>query len=307
VKYLPIACLATALALALPPSVRAQGESASVDAASEPDEAALQKAIATYTEAFNRGDATATAAHWSEIGTFENASGVILRGREALQASFAAFFAEQKQAKIELLDTSLTLLSPHVARETGLARVIVPGEEPNEAQYEAIHIKTPEGWKIDSVREQEASDFPPSHYERLKVLEWMIGSWTDQAEIGAIVTSCRWTTNENFLVQTFKVVVEDRVDFEGTQVIGWDPHSEAIRSWVFDSDGGFGVGRWTGEGNRWTVQTLNTLPDGRRGSSTNVYDVVDENTVRFSSIGRQVEGELLQSIEPIVIVRAPIQ
>jgi hypothetical protein len=94
------------------------------------------------------------------------------------------------------------------------------------------------------------------------------------------------------------------VDFEGSQIIGWDPHSQTIRSWLFDSDGGFGVGRWSGAGDRWTVQSLNVLPDGRRASATNIYERLDENTVRFRSIGRQVDGELLPNIEPVTVTRA---
>jgi hypothetical protein len=35
-----------------------------------------------------------------------------------------------------------------------------------------------------------------------------------------------------------------------------------------------------------------------------IYDVLDENTVRFRSIGRQVDGELMPNIEPITVVRA---
>ncbi len=59
----------------------------------------------------------------------------------------------------------------------------------------------------------------------------------------------------------------------GSQIIGWDPYAQTIRSWLFDSDGGFGVGRWTPAGNRWTVKTLSVLPDGRRGSATNIYEL----------------------------------
>ena len=78
---------------------------------------------------------------------------------------------------------------------------------------------------------------------------------------------------------------------------------QAIRSWTFDSDGGFGVGRWSNGDGRWTVQTLSVLPDGRRGSSTNVYEIVDKNTVRYRSAGRQVDGELLPSVGPVTVTR----
>ena len=132
----------------------------------------------------------------------------------------------------------------------------------------------------------------------------MVGKWADRSEKAQIETSCRWATNQNFLVRTFRVFVDGQVDFEGTDVIGWDPHRQAIRSWLFDSDGGFGAGRWSGgEDGRWTVQSLHVLPDGRRASATSIYEVLDENTVRFRSIARQVDGELLPSIGPVELCR----
>ena len=33
-----------------------------------------------------------------------------------------------------------------------------------------------------------------------------------------------------------------------TQRIGWDPVADHIRSWEFDSEGGFGEGKWGGDG-----------------------------------------------------------
>ncbi len=180
----------------------------------------------------------------------------------------------------------------------------MPEQEPTETTYEAIHIKSADGWRVDRVREHEVATPPNSNYENLRSLEWMIGRWVDTDEDTTIETVCRWTTNQNFLVRSFKVFVQDEVDFAGTQIIGWDPHLQAIRSWMFDSDGGFGVGRWTGQDNRWTVNTLNVTPDGRRASSTNIYELLDDETLRFQSIGRQVDGELLPNVGPVTVVRA---
>ena len=131
-------------------------------------------------------------------------------------------------------------------------------------------------------------------------LTWIGGSLTI-AEDSTVETTCRWTTNRNFIVRSFRVYIADQVDFEGTQLIGWDPSAETIRSWVFDSDGAFGVGRWSGGDGRGTVPTLRVLADGRRATATHVFELLDENTVRFRSVGRQVGGELLPNIEPIVV------
>ncbi len=197
-------------------------------------------------------------------------------------------------------------MSPSVAVETGVARVIRAEEEPQLTEYKAIHVKSAEGWKIDSVRELNLPSPPPSHYEQLQQLEWIIGTWVDAEDGSAVETTCRWTTNRNFISRSFRVRVDDVVDFEGTQIIGWDPSIEAIRSWLFDSDGGFAVGRWTGEPGRWTVKTLHVMPDGRRASATNIYELVEDGKVRFRSVGRQVDGQLLPNIGPIEMVRSEL-
>ncbi len=275
-----------------------------VTAAADPAVAPIYARIDSYVEAFNRGDAKALAAHWSPEGDYAAPDGRDLKGRQQLEDAFAGYFSENKNAKIELVDTSVDLLAPSVAIEKGIARVIVPNQEPTESHYEAIHVKSGDNWLIDRVGEVEQPPAAPSHHEQLQSLDWMVGSWVNGDADSSIEITCRWTTNQNFLVRTFRVFIADRVDFEGTQVIGWDPYAGAIRSWIFDSDGGFGVGRWSQDEGRWVVATLNILPDGRRGTSTNIYELVDENTVEFSSIGRQVDGELLPSIDSVTVVRA---
>lgn len=263
----------------------------------------IRKSIDSYVAAFNAGDAKVLAEHWTEDGELANEAGQMIKGREDLITSFARYFAS-RDVKLELLEVNVELLSPSVASETGIARVVTAGEEPKELEYQVVHVKTPAGWKMDRVAEQPLAPLPPTHYDQLRDLEWMLGSWASADEGAVVEVNCHWTTNQNFLVWTFRVASGEDAAFEGTQVIGWDPHAGAIRSWLFDSDGGFGVGLWSASEGRWTVATLNVLPDGRRGSSTNVYEIVDENTVRFSSVGRQVDGELLPSFDPVTIVRS---
>lgn len=272
--------------------------------AASPDTQPIYAAVQSYTEAFNQRDAQALANHWTEGGQLITSDGQEITGREALAKSFGAYFAESEKAQIELVDTDVRLLSPSVASESGVAIVSGAEGQPSETQYTAIHIQTPDGWKMDRVTETPLTGGGPSHYQHLESLAWLEGEWQDAGDDRQVQLTCRWTTNQNFLVNTFRVVGDEQGDFEGTQVIGWDPSAQTIRSWVFDSDGGFGVGRWSSEGDRWTVMTLNVLPDGRRGSATNVYQRLDDSTFKFSSVGRQVDGELMPSIPPVTVQRS---
>jgi len=146
-----------------------------------------------------------------------------------------------------------------------------------------------------------------SHYGRLKELEWMIGEWVDEGEDMTITTVCRWTKNRNFMTRSFKVVTADDRVLEGTQVIGWDPADKRIRSWLFDSQGGFGAGRWSREGDRWIVKSSQVLKNGERASSINVITYVDDNTLTWQSTGREVDGEMLPDVPEVTVVRKQSQ
>ncbi len=267
-----------------------------------PDEVSIRQAIASYIDAFNKADAKAVAAHWSENGEFITPDGRIFQGRDALTQNFAGYFEKTKNVKIELDVLDIRFLSPGVAVEEGVARILVPKEQPHETEYVAVHVNTAQGWKMDSVKEQQLFE-PQTHYEQLKVLEWMIGTWVDADQNGSVETTCQWTKNRNFMTRSFKVHVEDRITMEGTQVIGWDPIKKTIRSWMFDSAGGFGVGIWSQDENRWTVRTLQVLANGEKASAINIMTQIDENSYTFRSVGREVDGELLPSIEEVKVVR----
>ncbi len=266
------------------------------------DEAAIRKAVRSYVAAFNRGDAQAVAQHWSPQGVFVSPSGQRLQGRDAIQQQFQAYFSESTGQRIELGHPAIRFLAPNVAVEEGTARVSRAGEPPSETSYLAIHLKHGGQWKLDSVRET-VVPAATSHHERLKDLEWLIGEWVDQDENSTIRTVCEWTKNKNFLTRSFTVSIQDRIEIEGTQVIGWDPAAKTIRSWMFDSEGGFGEALWSRSGNRWIIKASQTLGGGEKASAMNTLTYVDRNTFRWQSTGREIDGELLPSIDEVTVVR----
>ncbi|NQT37501.1 MAG: SgcJ/EcaC family oxidoreductase, partial [Planctomycetes bacterium] len=237
------------------------------------DEAAIRQAVASYVAAFNRGDAEAVARHWSDQGVYTNSSGQQFQGREAIEKEFTGYFSESTGQIVEVGHPTIRFMAPNVAVEEGRARVSRRGEPPAETGYVAIHVKQAGTWKLDSVRETVAPP-EPSHYGRLKGLEWMIGRWVDRDEDSTVETVCQWTKNKNFITRSFTVSIKDRIDIEGTQVIGWDPAAGAVRSWMFDSEGGFGEARWSREGNRWVIKASRTLKDGEKASAVNILTYV---------------------------------
>ncbi len=267
------------------------------------DEAAIRKAVGSYVAAFNQRDARAVAALWTPGAVYTNPlSGEQVVGREAIEKQFAAIFAGGKSVKLEAKTDSIQFISPSVAVEHGTAKVIRPDQAPEESQYTAVYVKRDAQWLLDRVTEE---DVPvvTSHYEQLKELEWMIGRWVDQDDDATVVTECNWTRNNNFLTRSFTVQIRDRIDMAGMQIIGWDPATKQIRSWVFDSDGGFGQGTWKKKGNRWYIQQSGVLPDGRKSSSVNIITYADDKTCTLQSVNRTVDGELLPNIEEVKITK----
>jgi uncharacterized protein (TIGR02246 family) len=267
------------------------------------DEVAIRKAVESYVAAFNQGDAKALAAMWESEAVYTNPlSGEQVVGREAIEQQFAAIFADAKGAKLEARTDSIQFVSPSVGIEHGTAKVIVPDQAPEETEYTAVYVKRDDQWLLDRVTEEDVL-VVPSHYEQLKDLEWMIGRWVDQDDNATVVTECNWTKNNNFITRSFTVQIRDRIDMAGMQVIGWDPAAKQIRSWVFDSDGGFGQGTWTKKDKRWYIQQSGVLPDGRKSSSVNIITYVDDKTCTLQSVNRTVDGELLPNIEEVKVGR----
>ncbi len=267
------------------------------------DEAAIRKAVESYVVAFNQGDAKALAAMWSPEAVYTNPlSGEQVVGREAIEKQFAGIFADEKGAKLEAKTDSIQFISPSVAVEHGTAKVITAEQAADETEYTAIYVKRDAQWLLDRVTEEEVV-ITPSHYEQLKDLEWMTGNWVDQDDEATVVTQCNWTRNNNFMIRSFTIEIRDRIDMAGMQIIGWDPATKQVRSWVFDSDGGFGQGTWKKKDNRWYIQQSGVLPDGRKSSSVNIIKYVDDNTCTVQSINRTVDDELLPNVEEVTITK----
>ncbi len=267
------------------------------------DKAAIEKAIESYTAAFNAGDAKALAVRWSPGAVYINpVNGALAEGREAIAKEFEAIFAKRKEVKLVVEVESIRFISPSVAVENGVASLIAADGQPQESSYTAVHVKQDGKWFLDRVTEE---DIPIvlSHYEQLKELEWMIGVWVDGDDQDRIETTCQWTRNKNFITRSFTVSVRDQIDMAGMQIIGWDPAAKQIRSWVFDSDGGFAEGRWTKKEKRWFITTTGTMSDGRKASSVNVITCVDDSQFKWQSVSRTADGELLPNIDEVVVVR----
>ena len=272
---------------------------------SEPsaDEAAIRKADQAYVQAFNKHDAKVLADAWSPEAVYlSRVTGDEVVGRAAIAEQFAALFKDQPEVKLDLNVESIQFVSPNVAVEYGTAKTLAPNAAPEEIAYSAVFVRREGQWLLDRVTDR-AKEAAPSRYEQLKPLEWMIGHWVDKDDNVNIETQCQWTKNQSFITRSFTVAAGGEIDMSGMQIIGWDPAAKTIRSWTFDSDGGFAEATWTCKKDRWFIQNKGILADGRKASMVNVIKPIDQNSFTWQTVERTAGGELLPNIDEVLIVR----
>lgn len=273
------------------------------DTINQAETGAKQQADA-YMEAFDVGQADKLAALWTEDAVYINFSThETLQGRDEIRDYFEQEFEKQNGATLAITIDHISTKEDKVI-EKGSAVVTSKNQEEHKSVFIAELVKVNDSWLLQKVVEVEI-EAPLSHYEQLKELEWLMGDWSSKSDYIDFSSEFAWEDNKNFIQQRFSMEILDHKDLEGQQIIGWDPVNKKIRSWIFDSDGGYGEGSWTRQENRWYVGVAFTLPDGRRASATHIYTKTDGDSFIFTSENRYVDGKLLPNIQPLKINRTP--
>ena len=273
------------------------------DAPRTEDQKAIQTVIESYVKAFNAQDAEKLVSYWAENGNYVDLRGRMIEGRENILAEYDSFFEAFGKPTMTLSVTSLDFANADTAVEDGIREIQFPDNQPSkEMRYTAVHVKKDGKWLVQSVRD--AVVFEDSNYDSLRGLVWMVGDWLDEEESGvAIQTSCDWSPNRNFLIRTFTTMVNGEETMGGTQWIGWDAVKGKIRSWLFDSDGGYGEGNWVPDGDKWIVECKSVRPNGILVKETHVITFLDQDKMSLETINRTLDGEPLPDVKEIVARR----
>jgi uncharacterized protein (TIGR02246 family) len=270
-------------------------------------EKAVRAHAVRFTEAFNKKDAKAVAAFWSENGTWSDpAADLRIEGRKALQENYESFFEESPEANLELDLVSVKVVSDDLAIEEGRATIVYPGEAPSISGYTAIHRKDGDQWLMEHVVESQIPE-TESHPPGLEELAWLEGEWIDQTETSSIHFENTWVAGGSYLRRDFTVFIGNRVDMSGVEVVGWDPIGKRIRSWVFDSEGGFGELFWRkgSEPDIWVKKASATSHNGEQSSAIHVMKKLDEDHYSFKAVARQRDGLPLPNIDEVTVSRKP--
>jgi len=268
------------------------------------DEKAIRSMAEAFTRAYNAGDSKTVAALYTEDAEVIDEHGDRLQGRPSIQDLYSSLFQERPGATIGISIESLRFLGPDVAKEEGQTRVKPAGKDPESLRrYTVLFVKQGGRWLYSSVREELQTGL--LHHERLKDLEWLVGEWLDQSPDSTVHVNCHWSDDKNFLLRDFTIHVQGQPVMTVSQRIGWDPLTKQVKSWVFDSEGGYGDALWTRSGDEWVIKSTGVLPDGRTASATNVLSRVSPTTARWKSTERTLGGESVAEPAEYVMVRKP--
>jgi uncharacterized protein (TIGR02246 family) len=270
----------------------------------------IGQVFAKYEKAFNAGDAKAIGALWKKDGEFVDPLNNRIVGRETIERLFEDFFSHNPGAKLNIKVLSL--------KEEEKGSVVVaeilpeitptsPGEEgPNKATV--VLVRAGENWLIEGVKE---SPSLPASYEHLKALAWLVGAWStaappdaeaEKANQVSVNSTCQWTANKSFLTRTF-VTQLGQVQLQGMEIIGWDPQAKTIRSWLFESTGGFTESTWKLLGDKWIITMKGVLAGGDSVSSETTLTKVDDDAITVLSQKRMRGNEPQPDIGPITVHR----
>jgi uncharacterized protein (TIGR02246 family) len=241
-----------------------------------PTVAEVRAMLRSYLRAFNRHDAAALAAHWSEHG--ENldldSGAVTATGRQEVRDVFATLFAADDDATIDIDIRSIRPIRDDVAVVDGVSLIAFADGTPASSRFSAVVVRQDGHWVLEQVREAAAPVPPAGPTRPLEELDGLVGFWEDDGAGVTASTRCAWSPGRGFLVRSHVITPDaadprpatgdDRIPAllptadskprELTEIIGWDPDQAAIRSWFFAGDGRFAEGIWDRQGDSWTVR-----------------------------------------------------
>lgn len=268
------------------------------------DEKAIREAAAKYAESFTKGDVEALAAQYAPDAIYDEGEGAPIVGRDEIKKVLAANIAENPGTKMTLDIKSVRFIKGR-AIEIGTATLTPTKGDPMTVAYRALYAKQTDGkWLLTAVG-PDVTAAGAITAGPLDDLTWMLGSWKDGDPHVDLTSTCRWDANRRFIIRTFVMKEDGRSDLQVTEIIGWDAAARGVRSWVFDSDGGFNQSSWSKRGEDWIISAKGTLPDGGRATAVNILRRIDDNSFTWASINRDVDGEMLPDIDDVKMVRVP--
>jgi uncharacterized protein (TIGR02246 family) len=264
------------------------------------DDAAVRKAARDFAEAFNKGDAKAVAALWTEAGECRDAGGEVTRGRAAIEAAYADLFRRHPGLRVEVRVAAVRFPSADLAVEDGVLRFDRgTGEPPTSTVYSATHAREGGRWQMAASKEWGAG------VDRLEDVDWLVGTWKAAAGDLEATLTVTLEADGSALYARFARLAQGKAVTSGTMRIAFDPQAGQLRSWHFDDAGGHGLALWARDGGNWVLDAVGVLGDGTETAAVNVLRRVGENEITWRSIDRVAGEKELPDTIPLRLSRVP--
>jgi uncharacterized protein (TIGR02246 family) len=265
-----------------------------------PDAAAIRALASEFTAAFNKGDAKAVTAQWTEAGECFDAEGTPLIGRAAIEQAYADFFKNNPQARIEVLVESIRFPAPGLAVEEGMLRLTGSAKGlPTTTFYAATHIRMGGRWLTAVSREWGAGQ------DKLEDLDWLIGKWTGGPKDQQVTMTVAREEQMPYLRVRMTRQAGTKTVAAGSFQIGLDAQAGVIHSWHFDETGAVGQAFWERDGNRWVLEATGALADGSDTTAVNIISRQGPDEFTWQSIDRKLNDTDLPNTTPIRFIRVP--
>ena len=269
--------------------------SAADDAPAASPAAAVTQA---YQAAFNAGSAEKLAALHAKEAEWINGDGSRLLGRDAIRTALSEAFAATPGRTIEFAVEKVRPLGDDVILETGSAAVTAPDGESSVSSYTTVYAKEGDEWRIAQVTET-AADIASTPAAQLSGLRWLEGTWKGENSRRPVTLKIAEAQNGNFLTINYSFG-ENGDEGTSTEVIGYDAAQDSVRSWTFDSEGGFSEATWQPDGANWLLVSKSVNPDGTRASSQlDIRPSADGKSFTVEGYNRESGGVPMPKLGPI--------
>jgi len=250
--------------------------------------AAIRQAAGEHREALENADFAAVEQFWTPEADYVDQYGHAFKIRAALEAAKQRLRKEGRIGPPPLRTESLAirLISPDVGIEDGIIeRPAAGGKGSSKGRFCAVWVKRDGKWRIDGIRESAYSaNNSANHFAGL---EWLIGEWTAEGEDAKAEATYSWGSGKKYIQGQIKLTVNGKPPVSITQWIGWDPVREQVRSFEFDTDGGFHEGTWSQDEGAWVVATVGVGPEGKKDEGTRILTPIDERTAQWEAMSQE--------------------
>ena len=259
------------------------------DDARKQDEQSLRTTAAAYRAALAKGNRKELSDFWTADGDYLDDQGAS-HPATALVAAAEQAASQEPQPEAKVTASRIRFVAPDVAIEDGTSETASPDGNPTSrvsGHYHATWVRQEGRWRLANLCER--PDSPPADTD-LSQLQWMIGTWTAEQDGVNLEIRAQWNATGTFLLRDMKAIRDGTVVLRGSQRFGWDPAAKKIKSWSFDSDGGFGEALWTKDGSDWLGQATGTLADGRSTSATTILAYDGKDSFTRKTVASRIQG-----------------